>query len=262
MNKSTISKSSVFDKKTLKKILNNKSPFAVKESYGAIRTQLMFSKKDEKCPVFAVTSMTAGDGKSLNCVNIAISFANLNKRVLIIDGDMRNPTIHKMFSLPCSNGLSEILAGFSDSINFKATNVENLTILSAGELPPNPAELLNSEQFDKMLKLVCEHFDYVFIDTPPIGMVIDATILAQKVTGFVVMVRPGYTDIRDLKGGVETLKTLGSNICGFVCNDSDGKLRAGNGVYSERYCKKFRNYSYNYRYQYATNHKAEGANEK
>ena len=99
MNKTSITRSSVFTKKSLRKILNEKSPFGVKESYGAIRTQLMFSKNNEKCPVFAVTSMTAGDGKTLNCINIAVSFAQLNKRVLIIDADMRNPTIHKMFSL-------------------------------------------------------------------------------------------------------------------------------------------------------------------
>lgn len=262
MNKSPITKSSVFSKKSLKKILNDKSPFGVKESYGAIRTQLMFSKNNEKCPIFAVTSMTAGDGKTLNCVNIAISFARLNKRVLIIDGDMRNPTIHKIFSLSCGNGLSEILAGFSDSINFKSTNVENLTVLTAGELPPNPAELLNSEQFDKLLKLVREHFDYVFIDTPPIGLVIDATILAQKVTGFVIVVRPGNTDIRDLKGGVASLQSLGAHISGFVCNDSDGRLRKRTGAYGEKYYKKYSYYNYNNRYQYGVERNIENNNEK
>lgn len=236
--------SSTFNKKDLKKLLSDKSPFGVKESYGAIRTQLMFSRKNEKCPVFAVTSMTPGDGKSLNCTNIAISFAKLNKRVLIIDADMRNPTIHKFFSLNSANGLSELLAGFADSVNFKTTNVDNLTVLTAGETPPNPAELLNSEQMDKLLRLVREHFDYVFIDTPPVALVTDATVLAQKVTGFVIIIRPGHSDINDLKRGINSLQSLGATVSGFVCNDADNKLRQSKNGYGGGYYN--RRYSYNY----------------
>lgn len=243
MSRSSVIKSSVFSKKTLKKLLTDKSPFGVKEAYGAIRTQLMFSKKNEKCPVFAITSTTAGDGKSLTCVNLAISFAQLNKKVLIIDGDMRNPTIHKMLSLTCTNGLSELLAGFSDSINFKATNVENLTVLTAGEIPPNPAELLSLEQLDKLIRLCKEHFDYVFIDTPPAGMVNDASALAQKVTGFVIIVKAGHTDSRNLTSTVENLKSLGANISGFICNDIDGKLHSKKAAYSKGYYKKSYQYA-------------------
>ena len=259
MSKSSIIKSSVFSKKSLKKLLTEKSPFGVKESYGAIRTQLMFSKKNEKCPVFAITSTTAGDGKTLTCVNLAISFAQLNKKVLVIDGDMRNPTIHKMFSLSCHNGLSELLAGFSDSINFKASGVENLTILTAGEIPPNPAELLSSEQFDKLIRLCKEHFDYVFIDTPPAGMVNDTFALAQKVTGFVVIVRAGSTDVRDLTAIVDSMKGLGATVSGFICNDSDGKLRSQKSSYSKGYYKKI---YYKQRYQYAADRTADNGSRK
>lgn len=261
MSKSSVIKPSVFTKKSLKKLLSEKSPFGIKESYAAIRTQLMFSGKNEKCPVFAVTSTTAGDGKTLTCVNLAISFAQLNKRILVIDGDMRNPTIHKMFSLSSSNGLSEILAGFSDSVNFKSTNVENLTILTAGETPPNPAELLNSEQMDKLLRLIREHFDYVFIDTPPAGMVIDAAVIAQKVTGFVIIVRPGNTDIRNLKTTVSDLEGLGATISGFVCNDVDGKQRNPSGSYGRKYYKKY-SYSRYYNRYYVANPKTEDGNKK
>jgi len=237
-------KSSVFRKSDVSKMLSDKSPFGVKESYGAIRTQLNFSRKNEKCPVFAVTSMTPGDGKTVNCINIAISFAKLNKRVLIIDSDMRNPTVHKFFSLSSSNGLSELLAGFATSVNFKTTGVDNLTVLTSGATPPNPAELLNSEQMDKLLKLVREHFDYVFIDTPPVSLVTDATVLAQKVTGYVIVVRPGHSDIRDLKHGVDSLQALGATISGFVCNDADDNVRHSRRAYYKSYYYKRYGYSY------------------
>lgn len=235
-------KSSSFHKKDKVKILSDKSPFGVIESYGAIRTQLNFSRKSEKCPVFAVTSMTPGEGKTITCINMAVSFARLNKRVLIIDSDMRNPTIHKFFSLHAENGLSEVLAGFADTVNFKTTDIENLTILTSGDIPPNPAELLNSEQMDKLLKLVREHFDYVFIDTPPIALVTDATVLAQRVTGYVIVVRPGRTDINDLKIGIKSLQTLHATITGFVCNDADDSIRLSRHAYYKN--SYYKSYSY------------------
>ena len=237
-------KSSAFHKKDLQKLLSDKSPFGVKESYGAIRAQLNFARKSEKCPVFAVTSMTPGDGKTVNCINIAISFAKLNKRVLIIDADMRNPTVHKFFSLNAANGLSELLAGFATSVNFKTTNVDNLTVLTSGDTPPNPAELLNSEQMDKLLRLAREHFDYIFVDTPPVSLVTDATVLAQKVTGYVIVVRPGRSDIGDLKRGIGSLQALGAAISGFVCNDADDSVRNSRRAYYKSYYYKRYGYSY------------------
>ena len=179
--------------------------------------------------------MTPGEGKTISCINMAISFARLNKRVLVIDSDMRNPTVHKFFSLRSENGLSELLAGFADAVNFKTTDIENLTILTSGDIPPNPAELLNSEQMDKLLRLVREHFDYVFIDTPPIALVTDATILAQRVTGYVIVVRPGRSDINDLKMGVKSLQALNATITGFVCNDADDSIRHSRRAYYKSY---------------------------
>ena len=253
----TVIKSSVFRKKDINKLLSEQSPFGVKESYGAIRTRLNFARKNEKCPVFAITGMNPGDGKTINCINIAISFAKLNKRVLIIDADMRNPTVHRFFSLHSSNGLSELLAGLVTSVNFKSTNVDNLTVLTSGDAPPNPAELLNSEQMDKLLRLVREHFDYVFIDTPPVSPVTDAAVLAQKVTGYVVVVRPGHSDIDDLRRGIGSLRELGGTISGFVCNDADDSIRRGRRAYYKGYYYKRYGYSYE---QYVSGDGAESEN--
>ena len=124
-----------FSKSDPKKILCQNSPFAVKEAYNAIRTNLLFTQQGEKCPIFVVTSPTANNGKTINSINLAVSFAQMGKRTLLIDADMRNPTIHRMFSISVKNGLSEILAGLTDNISVSKTDVENLSVLTAGKIP-------------------------------------------------------------------------------------------------------------------------------
>ena len=108
--KNNESKNMHFSREDQKKILSSSSPFIVKEAYSSIRTNLLFSQKGDECPVFIVTSPTANNGKSINSVNMAVSFAQMGKKTLLIDADMRNPTVHRLFSIPVKNGLSEILA--------------------------------------------------------------------------------------------------------------------------------------------------------
>ena len=105
-----------FSRNDQKKMLAADTPFVIKEAYNTIRTSLLFTQKGESCPVFVVTSPDANNGKTINTINLAISFAQMGKRTLIIDSDMRNPTIHRMFNIPVTNGLSEILAGLTDNI--------------------------------------------------------------------------------------------------------------------------------------------------
>ena len=114
--KNNESKNMHFSREDQKKILSSSSPFIVKEAYSSIRTNLLFSQKGDECPVFIVTSPTANNGKSINSVNMAVSFAQMGKKTLLIDADMRNPTVHRLFSIPVKNGLSEILAGLTDNI--------------------------------------------------------------------------------------------------------------------------------------------------
>ena len=102
-NKNNKQRTKVFTKDDPKKILSPEAPFVVKEAYSAIRTNLLFTQKGEKCPVFVVTSPTANNGKTINSINLAVSFAQMGKRTLLIDSDMRNPTIHRMFSIPVKN---------------------------------------------------------------------------------------------------------------------------------------------------------------
>lgn len=227
--------SNSFKREDAKKKLGSDSAFVVKEAYNSIRTNLLFTQKGEKCPIFVVTSPTANNGKTINSVNLAISYAQMGKKTLIIDSDMRNPTIHRMFNIPLKDGLSEILAGITDSISVTSTDIENLSVLPSGQIPPNPAELLGSDRMNKLLDFVKEHFDCVFIDSPPVNIVTDATIFASNVTGYILIVKSGVTDREDIKYSVSTLEQVNANILGFILNDvplKDGKYYS---KYKNRY---------------------------
>ncbi len=238
-----LAENNTFDRSDPKKILCQDSSFIVKEAYNAIRTNLLFTQQGEKCPVFVVTSPTANNGKTINSINLAVSFAQMGKRTLLIDADMRNPTIHRMFSIPVKNGLSEILAGLTDNIAVSKTDVENLSILTAGKIPPNPAELLSSARMDKLLDFVKDHYDCVFVDTPPINLVTDSTVFAQKATGYVLIVKTDTTNTNDVKNAVNSLQQIDGNILGFVINDVNSDKK--------RYYSYYRKYNYNYNYNYS-----------
>ena len=232
-----------FSKSDPHKILCADSPFNVKEAYNSIRTNLLFIQQGEKCPVFVVTSPTANNGKTINATNLAVSFAQMGKKTLLIDSDMRNPTMHRMFSIPVKNGLSEILAGLTDNISVSKTGIENLSVLTAGKIPPNPAELLSSNRMDKLLDFVREHYDCVFIDTPPINIVTDSTLFVQKVTGYIIIVKTDTTNINDVKASVSILENIEANILGFVLNDANSDKK--------KYYSYYRQYQYKYNYKYS-----------
>lgn len=236
------SKPNSFTKSDQGKILCADSSFAVKEAYNSIRTNLMFTQKGEKCPVFVISSPTANNGKTINSINLAISFAQMGKRTLLIDADMRNPTIHRMFSVPSKNGLSEILAGLTDNISVTKTEIENLSILTSGKIPPNPAELLSSARMDKLLDFVRDRYDCVFIDTPPINLVTDCTVFAGKTTGYILIVKTDTTDIHDLRTSVANLNQINAEVLGFIINDVNSKKK--------KYYSYYKRYSYKYRYNY------------
>lgn len=239
-----------FSKDDQKKMLCADSPFIVKETYNAIRTNLLFSQQGEKCPIFVITSPTANNGKSINAINMAISLAQMGKRTLLIDADMRNPTIHRMFSIPVKNGLSEILAGLTDNITVSKTDVENLSVLTAGKIPPNPTELLSSSRMDKLLDFVKAHYDCVFIDTPPVNLVTDSTSFSSKATGYILVIKSVTTDIQEVKVTVSTLQHINANIVGFVLNDVNAKNKRYSLYYKKGYRSKYGYYNYNYSYNY------------
>ncbi len=230
------------------RLLGKETPFSVAESFRTLRTNLTYvAIKDNECPVFAVTSGFAGAGKSLIIANAAISFAQLEKKVLLIDGDMRCPAQHKIFALSKDrHGLSEALAGIEEKPfeNCIAKNVyEGLDVMPCGHVPPNPAELLASERMQTLLKEAKEKYDYVFVDLPPVLETADASVMTQLVSAYIIVVRAGYSQIDAVQQVVDDMAHVHANVAGFVLNDVNAKGVFGYYSHYSRY-GKYGKYAY------------------
>ena len=175
----------------MKAIISYNDPKSViSEQYRAIRTNIEYSNVDQNTKTILVTSSDKNEGKTTTVSNLAVSFANLNKKVLLIDCDLRNASIHKMFRLNNIYGLTDILA--KDRAVDKCiqkTELENLYVLTAGSTPPNPAEILSSEKMKNLIEDLKNIYDYIFIDTPPLGLVTDAGALSSFIDGVVLVVK-------------------------------------------------------------------------
>lgn len=212
---------------------NPKSPIA--EAYRSIRTNIEFSNIDKDLKIIMITSTQPNEGKSTVISNLAATFASLeNKRVLILDGDLRNPSIHKMFGVSNLSGITDVLTGQKDvSKCIESTKIEGLDILKVGKVPPNPSEMLQSNKMKNFIDVVKEYYDYVFIDAPPIGVVTDASIISQYADGVILLVGCNETDIEAAKLSKERLEKVGANILGVVLNkfESEGSAYGYYGYY-------------------------------
>ena len=213
-------------------------PFAVVEAYKTIRTNLLFLLAQNKGKVIALSSSDAGEGKSTTSINLAVSFAQLNKKVLLIDADMRRSSVHKKLKLDNTNGLSNAIAGFVPYEEAIHKYTDYLDIMTAGPIPPNPSELLSYTSFDELLTNLKEKYDYIFIDTPPVNIVSDALILAPKTDGLILLVRNGFTPHDELEHALASAKMANINVLGAIMNGSNPD--------ESRYFK----YKYKYRYRY------------
>lgn len=212
---------------------NPKSPIA--EAYRSIRTNIEFSNIDKHIKIITITSTQPNEGKSTVISNLAAAFASLeNKRVLIIDGDLRNPSVHKMFGVSNLNGITDILLGEKDVDKcLEKTKIKGLDILKVGKVPPNPSEMLQSNKMRNFIEVIKEYYDYVFIDAPPVGVVSDASIISQYSDGVILLVGSNETDIDAAKVSKERLESVGANILGVVLNkfESEGSAYGYYGYY-------------------------------
>ena len=197
---------------------NPKSHIA--EAYRILRTNIEFSNIDKNIKTILVTSAQQNEGKSTSISNLASTFASLeNKKVLIIDCDLRNPSVHKMFGVSNLIGLTDVLTGQKDIDKcIEKTKVKNLDILKAGKIPPNPSEILQSKKMRNFMEVIKEYYDYIFIDSPPVGIVADASILAQYSDGTILLVAANEADIEAVKVAKERLEGVNANILGAILN--------------------------------------------
>ncbi len=222
--------------------------FAAKEAYNRLRTNLLFSfTQEEGCRVIGVTSSSRGEGKSTTSVNLAYSFAEMGKHVLLLDADMRLPNVYKLLNLQLSPGLSNLLVGLHNGMNVVQHSGlhKNLSVITAGDIPPNPTELLASKRMESAVKVLEEKFDYIIIDLPPVDAVADALIVSRLTHGIVLVVRENYADRKLVEHTIRQLRYHEANIVGYIinCAETDHK-------YYHKHYKKYGKYGSGYGYGY------------
>jgi len=192
----------------------------VSEQFRTMRTNINFSMPDKELQTILVTSSSPGDGKSTVVANTAVVYAEEGKRVLLIDADMRKPTVHYTFHMTNTMGLSNLLtrqATFAEVVNPSET--EGLDIITCGPIPPNPAELLGSRTMDKVLEEMKNHYDIILFDAPPVLSVTDAQILSNKCDGTILVMSAGQTEKEGVVKAKEALVASQANIIGAVINN-------------------------------------------
>lgn len=229
--------------------------FAASEAYKLLRTKLQFSFADENdCHIIGVSSALTGEGKSLSAVNLAHSLSQLNKKVLLIDADMRRPSVFAKLPVQKMPGLSNFLTGQNDLNSLIQPcglpgEERAFAVISSGRIPPNPMELLSSPRMARFLEVLRQHYDYVIVDLPPVEEVGDALAIAKSIDGFLLVVRQNYCNRVALKDVVRQFAFVESKILGVVynCTTEDG------GGYGKRYYKKYYKNSYQNSYEKSYN---------
>ncbi|MTI72000.1 MAG: polysaccharide biosynthesis tyrosine autokinase [Firmicutes bacterium] len=209
---------------------NPKSP--VSEAYRTLRTNIKFSNIDKKIKVIVITSPSSGEGKSTTAVNLATTMAQNGKKVLLIDSDLRKPTIHKHFKISNDKGLISCLL---EDIDYEriifSTVISGFDVLTSGRVPPNPSELMDSKKMRGFINSVKKEYDLVIIDTPPVGMVTDATVLSTVTDGVLLVFETGETIIKVSQNAKNLLDKVKANVLGVVLN----KIPVKEGYYKYYY---------------------------
>ena len=214
------------------------------EAYRVIRTSIQFAQAGKELQTIALTSCTPNEGKSTTIANLAVVLTQAGKSVLLIDCDMRNPTVHKNFNLSNKVGLSSCISmgtALSDAV--QKTSIEGLYALTGGVIPPNPSELLGSEQMKNVLQRAKEQYDYVLIDTPPVMPVTDALIVSRFVDGMILVIASAEIKVEMARDVKNQLVNAGANILGVVLN----KVRS-----------EHHGYGYGYYYYYGSKEASNG----
>ncbi len=227
-------------------ILFKNNSYFTREAYKSLRTNISFCGNENK--VICLTSCEQNEGKSTISLELSKSLSELNKRVLLIDADLRKSVmLSKNTNESSLGGLSQYLANHLqlDDVIYH-TQQPNFDIIFAGQYPPNPSELLNSKRFNELLDIARKHYDYVIIDTPPLGLVIDAAVVAEKCDGAIIVIAKDVVKFSRAKSVKEQIEKSGCKILGTILNEVARKKRSVKDVYYYRKSKytKYDKYTY------------------
>lgn len=234
-------------------VIGKNRPFATAEAHKRLRTNVMFSFAEEaECRVIGVTSAMAHEGKTTTSINLAYDLMKAGKKVLLIDADMRMSNIVKILDVEKSPGLSNLLVGREENVKCLQSSdiLEGLRLISCGDIPPNPSELLSSRRMAVAIDSLRKLYDYIVIDLPPVAAVSDALIVSKLTDGMIIVARQDYADKRLMDDTVRQLQFHEANIIGFVmnCTHSENKYYGKYGKYGKygRYYK-YGKYGYYHR---------------
>ncbi len=240
----------VFSGSESAKFLHKNMDFTAVEQYKLLRANLSFTLSDEKkCFIIGVTSSIRGEGKSTTAINLSYVLAEAGKRVLLVDGDMRIPSIAKKMDIDRTPGLTNLIISgeYEDMEAYKSGELDRWYIVPAGDLPPNPSELLGSRKMERFLKAMSDRFEYIIIDLPPVNIVSDAFAVARHLDGMLLVVREDYTSKKELDSCVTQLKLSNVKVLGCVMN----VIKTENRNYGKykKYKRYYKKYGYDYGYE-------------
>ncbi len=235
-----------------RKRIGKRLSFGASEAYKLLRTNLVFSMADEEaCKVIGLTSALRGEGKSTTAANLAYSLAESGKKVLLVEADMRIPVMASILRLDETPGLSHVLAGLSDLNDAvrKTPLHSGLSVITAGEIPPNPSEMLSSKRMEQVLEALKPSFEYIIIDLPPVNAVSDSLAVARLLSGMIMVVRQNYCDQSSLAEAMRRMELMEVKLLGFVLNGAETPEKRYK-KYGYRYGKYKYGYDHSYSYGY------------
>lgn len=227
-----------FDSKSM--LLSSKSPFSVQEAYKTLRTNVTFSLPGTDCKCIGITSANRGEGKSTIAVNLAISLAQLNKKIVLIDCDMRLPTVITKLGINAKEGLSNYLSGQISEVPVVRISNLGIDVIPSGTIPPDATTLINSGAMAELVNLLKDAYEYIVFDFPPINIVSDAVLLSGMIDGYLMVVRHGVSEYKKVNEALRQMRFADAKIIGFVYNGKNN---------DKKYYKR-KGYSYRYDYYY------------
>jgi len=191
---------------------------AITEAYRKVATNIKYANIDNNIKTVMITSSMTGEGKTTTTCNLATVMTELEKNILLIDLDLRKPSVHKFFNLSNKTGLTDLLLNKDDFNNYINNVYPKLHVITAGKILSNPSEIINSKAIKELLNILSLHYDYIFLDTPPIALVSDPITIATYADAVILAIAYGETEIEIAKKSVDSLKLVNANLIGTILN--------------------------------------------